>query len=312
MSRPGAVRSILVSLVAVGTMGCAQAGPSASPPASTQVAGSPEAPSASSTAPLSPTTASPGATGLEHPTGSADVVLRLTEQGGLMFPEIRAIDAPVFTLYGDGTFILKPASELPPPVGGPAQPVPSPAFRTGRLDESLVQALLTDAATVLGPARATYELPTVMDAPTTTFFIDIEGTPKNVEAYGLGLEAPEDPDAAARGALKALADRLRGLEGQGATTEYSPTSYRAVLFESGPGAMPQVRPWPWSDLKPADFVAPPDPTGLALPSRVLTAEQYRELGAPSVGGGLAGIYVRGPDDKTYALALRPLLPDEST
>ena len=310
MSRVRSVRSTLVSLLAAGMLaGCAQSGQSGSAP-STHVAGSTEVPSSSTTPTPLPATANPTTTGVQHPTGASQVVLRLTEQGGLMFPEIRAIDAPVFTLYGDGTVIMKPASELPPPVDGPAQPAPTPAFRTALLDEAQVQALLADAVSILGSARASYELPTVMDAPTTTFFIDIEGTPKTVEAYGLGLEPPDDPDAAARGALKAFADRLRALEGQGETTEYRPAIYRAVLFESGPGVAPNIRPWPWSNLEPTDFAAPPDPSGLALPSRALTAEEYQELGSPDVGGGLTGIYVRGPDDKIYALALRPLLPDE--
>lgn len=71
--------------------------------------------------------------------------------------------------------------------------------------------------------------------------------------------------------------------------KYEADAYRSVLTESGPAVGAPARPWPWPELTPADFTAPPDPVGLALPSRTLSDEEFQALGSPVVGGGLTGI-----------------------
>ena len=280
----------------------------------TLAACSPQASTPSSSGTPSPTpVASPSALGVGHETGATDVILRLSSGGGLMFPEIRALDAPTFTLYGDGTFVAKPAGAPPPPIGGAAPVEPQPAWRTGQLDEAEIQVLIGEAVRLLGPAKARYELNTVMDAPTTTFFAEAEGTAKTVEVYALGMETPDSPDAAVRAQFAAFAEQLStfGDEGTVESEPYGADAYRAVLIESGPGVGAPARPWPWPELMPDDFTAPADPTGLALPSRTLSDEEFQALGSPAVGGGLTGMYVKAPEgDRVYALALRPLLPDE--
>jgi hypothetical protein len=269
-------------------------------------------PSSGPTGPASPSAVPAGRT-IDHPSGSSDVVLRLTQAGGLMFPEIRALDAPLFTLYGDGRFILKPPSN-PPALGGAGPVVAQPAWRTATLTEPQMQALLLAAVDILGTARSRYELNTVMDAPTTTFTINAAGTTKTVEVYALGLEQPDSPDARPRAAFSTLSDLLRNVDQNGslATEDWRPDRVRGALFEAGPVAGPPVRPWPWPDLAPGDFAAPADPTGLALASRVMTPAQIAKLGITDVGGGVTGLHLSGPGDKkVYAFALRPLLPDET-
>lgn len=282
-----------LALVA-GAVGCAA--PASSPSAS----GTPS--------PVSTPTASPDE--LEHPTGATDVVLRFSEGGGLMFPEIRANEAPIFTLYGDGRIIVQPPSDLPPPIGAPGPVKPQAGWRTAKLDEAQVRELLRFALVdgALGIARPRYEVPTLMDAPTARFEVNAGGVTKTVEVYAL-LEEADPADAAHRAGFKALAERLRGL-GADATEEYDPDRYRGTLWESGPVAGPQVKPWPWPELTPADFVAPADPSGLGLPRRVMAQAEIDRLGLGDVGGGVSGLSFTGPDGKIYAFALRPLLPDE--
>lgn len=281
----------------VGAVGCAS-------PAS-----SPSASDSGSASPVATPTATPDQ--LEHPTGATDVVFRFSEGGGLMFPEIRANEAPIFTLYGDGRIIVQPPSDIPPPIGAPGPVRPQAPWRTARLDEAQMRELLRFAIVEgsLGIARPRYELPTVMDAPTARFEVNAGGVTKAVEVYALREEA--DPaDRAHRVAFAALADRLRSL-GNDATEEYKPDRYRGTLWESGPVAGPTVEPWPWPDLAPADFVAPADPSGLALPRRAMTQAEIDRLAIGDVGGGVTGLYFAGPGGNgIYAFALRPLLPDE--
>ena len=144
-----------------------------------------------------------------------------------------------------------------------------------------------------------------MDAPTTAFGLTVEGRTKTVEVYALGLEQPDNPDARPRAALKALADHLRNFEqnSQLPTVDYKPDRYRGVLFESGPVVGPQVRAWPWPGLTPTDFVAPADPTGMALPRRSMTPPEIAVLRVTEVGGGpgRASIW---PDSVVRGVCLR--------
>lgn len=280
--------------IAASAVGCASPAPSASPSASL---------------PTVAPTASPDQ--LEHPTGATDVVLRFSEGGGLMFPEVRANEAPIFTLYGDGRLIVQPPSDVIPPIGAPGPVLPAAAWRTARLDEAQMRELLRFALVDggLGIARARYEIPTIMDAPTARFEVNAGGVDKAVEVYALQEEA--DPaDAAHRAGFKALAERLRSL-GNDATEEYAPDRYRGSLVQTDIVGR-EFRPWPWPDLTPADFVAPADPTGMAIPRRAMTRAEVDRLAVVDPGGGVTGIYLKAPtDDAFYLFALRPLLPDET-
>jgi hypothetical protein len=69
--------------------------------------------------------------------------------------------------------------------------------------------------------------------------------------------------------------------------------------------------WPWTTLKPADFSFPADPNAFQLGTKTVSQADVDALGLGAVPGGFQGMVVTGPDNKLYALALRPLLPDET-
>ncbi len=229
-------------------------------------------------------------------------------------PAFLATQAPIFTLYGDGTVVFRnPAAELPPAVGN-VQPF-SP-FRTAKLSEDQVQALLEFALGEggLGVARPNYTNEMVADASTATFTVNAGGLQKTVAVYALGIDSGNGADAPARAAFQKLAERLGNLDANGAfTTEvYSPERYRGILTE-GLAGDPGARPWPWKDLKPADFKLPADPNAFQLATAPLTVAQVEALGVKPYQGGVQNVTLVGPGDgKLYSFALRPLLPDETS
>jgi len=267
-------------------------------------------PSTVPTASASPSVGGSG--GIEHATGPTDVLLRFEQGGGFVPPTFLAIEAPSFSLYGDGTVVFRNPTQDPlPPVGSVS---PERSFRTARLSEDQIQAVLKDALGKggLGTARTEYPNNQIADAPTALFTINAGGVSKRVSIYALGLETPDSPDAPARAAFQALAQRLQDFDQGGAfsTSEYAPERYRGILMDGGPAA-PDAKPWPWPDLKPADFVANPDPNASQFPSRVLSVAEVEAIGISPYRGGFQGLTLVGPDDgKSYSFALRPLLPDE--
>jgi hypothetical protein len=299
LARPVALAAIAVFVVA-----CSGASATASPPGT----------NAPSSGPSSAPSATPGGVGaIEHATGATDVLLRLEEGGGFVAPSFLVTQAPIFTLYGDGTIVFRnPMKEGPPPVGDIARFGP---FRTARLSEDQIQATLLRAIGEggLGTARAKYENNMVADASTTTFTLHAGGLDKTVSVYALGMDDPTSADVLARAAFQRLAGALSDFD-QGGTIPsqvFTPERYRGVLLDGGPGA-PNARQWPWAALKPSDFVAPVDPNSFQLPVRVLTPAEVAEFGVEGVEGGLTGATLIGPDGKFYAFSLRPLLPGETS
>ena len=288
---------ITVLSVAVIAAACSSAG-SASPSASSQ----PSAP--------------PTSGGVDHPTGTADVVLQLEEGGGFVPIEFLAGQAPAFTLFGDGRVVFQPAvTTFPEP--GPDGVVRNAPWRTAQLDAAQIDELLTFALGQggLGAASDNYGNDMVADASTSTFKINAGGVDKTVAVYALGLEDPNNAtDLVPRRAFKALADRLRDFDRAGtiSTDVYVPDSFRAVLVEreGDPGAKPS--PWPWPDLTMSDFMADVNGVGATqFPHRTMTATEVGELGLGDVAGGAQGVTLTGPAGKLYTLILRPLLPHET-
>jgi len=255
--------------------------------------------------------ASADAEGLTHPTGADEVVLRMEEGGGFVPIEFNATNVPVFTLYGDGRVVFQDANPIPPPANG--GPTIHPPLRTAVLSEEQIQALLDFAITEggLAVARERYDNPMIADAPTTTFTIRAGGVEKTVAVYALGLESEPGPDSSVKAALVKLAERLRSFDQGGAlpSDPYQPQAFRGALWEVGPG-VGAPKPWPWTDLAPADFTAPAAPNGVGFPSRDLTEAQLEALGLGTPSGAVSGLTFTGPDGKVYGFAIRPLLPDE--
>lgn len=264
---------------------------------------------------------SPGPSGdptgdvIDHPTGATDVILRLEEGGGFVPMEFAASQAPVFTLYGNGVVVFQQAIQSfpAPDANGVTRGAP---WRTAKLDETQIQELLAFA---LGPgglaiARAEYRNDMVADAATSTFTVRAGGLDKTVAVYALFEEAQPGPDGPARKAFFQLAQRLRDFDRGGSIPSdvFQPERYRGILIESGGGIVGKPVAWPWPALKPADFVAGPgDGTGgSAFPHRTMSAEEVAALGLGAVPGGAQGVFLAGPDGKTYSFILRPLLADE--
>lgn len=293
--------SFLLPIVLV-VAACTGAGDGPTPPGS----GSP-------TVAPSDVVATPDFGGIEHPTGATDVVLRFEEGGGFVMPAFLATQAPIFTLYGDGTVIFRnPALEPLEPIGSvfPMRP-----FRTARLSEEQVQDLLTLALGQggLGVARPDYPNNLISDASTAVFTINAGGIHKTVSIYALGLEMENTPDGPARAAFRSLADRLGNFDDGGAfaTDEYVPERFRGILLEGQPG-VPDAKPWPWTAIAPTDFVSNGDPNAFQLPAREMTIDEVEALGIEPFAGGFQGLSLIGPDDgKVYTFSLRPLLPDET-
>ena len=291
---------LLASVVACTSTGAPAASPSGAPS---------DGPSASPTE--APSQSAAG--GIDHKTGPADVLLRYDEGGGLMMAGYSAAQAPIFTLYGDGTVIFRnPLKDAPAAQGST---MPFNPLRTAKLSEEQIVELLTLALGEggLAVARPSYDNPMVADVGTTVFTVDAGGIKKAVSIMALGMDVePGNPDGPARTAFKKLADRLADFDQGGSieTSVYEPKAYRATLVDGGGMAAPDMVDWPWSDLTVKDFKPDADPNGLQFPHATLTPEQVAALGIKSVEGGFFGTPVKGSDGKPYILAVRPILPDD--
>jgi hypothetical protein len=253
---------------------------------------------------------------ITYPTGPTDVVLRYEEGGGFVMPSWLASQAPIFTLYGDGTIVFRdPYAEAPPAVGPVFRLQP---FRTAKLEQRQIQDLLAFALTDggLAVAKPNYPYDMVADAGTAIFTINAGAMEKRVEVYALGLDidaGSDVPDAPARAAFAALAERLRQYDQvAGVQAEaYVPPGYRGVLMDAGGFAGEAPVAWPWDDIAPSDFVSDPDDENQWFPKRVMTSAELDALGIEGYEGGFNGLTLIGPGDGTpYGFAVRPLLPGE--
>jgi len=270
-------------------------------------------PTASPTASPGSSPGSSGSTGaISHPTGPADLILRVSVGGGFVAPGYLATEAPAFSLYGDGTLIFRdPGSPTPSPIG---VVTPLTPFLTAKLTEDQVQALLADALDEGGlrTALAQYTLP-VADAPTTTFTVAADAVERQVSVNGLGIVAPVGADGPILARLAALRERLLRYGSTLSGTEvWAPGRYRGILMEAtilGAGT-----PWPWPSFSPNEFVQSSDLGTPPFPIRTLTPTDVAALGFGALPGGAQGITLISPlpAGTIYSFSLRPLLPDEAS
>jgi hypothetical protein len=247
----------------------------------------------------------PTIAGLEHPTGATDIVLRVAESGGFVPIEFTATYAPSFTLYGDGTVVFRDGQAVPPePVGNVMRSVP---FRTVRLGEKAVQAILEDALGqgALGVATGPY-MGMGADIPSTTFTINVGGKSKEVTVVGLSPDLHPN-DRLIVGALSRLGDKLRLFGNSVAAQPYVPAAYRGVLIPVDQPFGPVIA-WPWPDITPDEFASGENEF---LLTRTMTLAEVATLGINGAEGGLQGLAVQKAG-QIYTFALRPLLPDEAS
>ncbi len=288
-------------LVAATVLACTTSAPPAG-----DASGTPNAPAATPNQPP---------TGIVHPTGATDVVLRFDEAGGFVPVEFLAAHVPNFTLYGDGTVVfVQTSASIEPSDDGIGRGYP---LRTGKLTEAQVQDLLEFALADggLAIARADYQNPLVADAPTAIFEINADGASKKVSVVALGMDDQQPgPDTAIKTSLAKLGERLRDFDRGGSLSSaaFAPAAYRAVLTDASGGAGAPLRPWPWPTIAMDEFTFPADASALRQGTRVMTSRELDAIGIDGLENGVqSGIYVTGPDDKPYSLVIRPLLPDET-
>jgi hypothetical protein len=250
------------------------------------------------------------AAAIAHPTGSADVVIRVTSGGGFVAPRAILGALPAFTLYGDGSVIVPGA--VPQISPGPAI---SPLLRT-RLSERQVQTLLqrARAAGLLGGAAIDYgDMGSigVADAPTTTLRLNAAGRRITRAAYALGFAvgAGRLPVAQAQ-ARRALSTFIAGLPHELAGARYIPHAI-AVYVSPYSGQAPSgsdAVTWPLA----SDLASAGKPTSLGSGTRCITVSgrSVRTLLATLRTANDLSRWTSGKRPRAYALVARPLLPDE--
>jgi hypothetical protein len=266
--------------------------------------------------PTPPATSTP-APSLEvaHATAATSVVLRKDTGGGFVAPGFLLTEVPEFTLYGDGTIVYRdPAATPPTPLPDGASPLTP--FRTARLTEDAVQALLKFALgpSGLGVARSEYPAIGIADAGETSFTVAAGGVEKTVRVGALGFTGGRPgPDDAARAAFVGLADRLDRIGSAlgGPSQTYRPAHFRGFLSPVD-GVAGATIAWPWTAFGPAGFTEPTGGDAVMMPRRLLTADDVAKLGLGGLEGGAQGIPLAAPTGSgSYDLTLRPLLPDEN-
>jgi hypothetical protein len=256
---------------------------------------------------------SPPATGIDHPTGPNDLILRVHVGGGFVPIDYSLRNVPSWSLFGDGRLVVTgPQIEIYP---GPALP----NLQVSQFSEEGIQQILEAArdAGLFGPDRR-YDHPGIADASTTTFTVVAEGQRHFISAYALGFDEPpgmiSQEDLDARRALLDFQTKIgdRNWLPQGSITEEQPFDFdelRIFVRDDAPkdDALPQEElRWPLSPGL-ADFGTElPDLDlrcgsiqGADLDTFLPLAQQANEL-TPWRN-----------DNHLYGLILRPLLPDES-
>jgi len=229
--------------------------------------------------------------------------------GGFLYPGTALDVAPSFTLYGDGSVIYLPAAAAASGAAGPGG-----GLRRAEMNQEQIDALIDFALGPGGLAEAgeRYDDVPIADSVTVNFIIDAAGVRKTVSVYALGDESEPGPETAHRERFKLLAATLGGFDNEIARGNaadaggFEPAAYRVTIFPDEFGEIPPTADWPWDDLAPEDF--PRDQSGFGV--GILTPDQAAPLfdlpPSPDVGEPV----VIGPDDVSYLIRYRPLLPDE--
>lgn len=271
-----------------------------------------------STSSAPPASANPA--GITHPTGPDDLVIRLRYVGGFAPPSAHMLSLPVISIYGDGTVLVPGA--VPAIYPGPAL---APLQRA-TITPAGMQVLLEAAreAGLLGP-DAHYDLGGIMDASSSEFTVNADGSVHTISAYALfesGGRDPQNPGAdpavmEARARLLTFQNQLGNLEALlgpevGDATPYVPAALQLLVTDGAPvdeqalGQEPIA--WPL-DVPLAEF-------GETMPSLIMgercgvvsdsdaeklipLAQQANTLTPWTDGDGVFGI------------AFRPLLPGET-
>jgi hypothetical protein len=244
---------------------------------------------------------------IEHANGPADVILRFDIAVNLREVSVGLDDVagrwfrpgPEFSLYGDGTVIVR--NEFDQPSVADGQVLRAGPFRTVRLDEDAMQALLRYAIGDGGLAAACDVYPSMTDADMYSVIdIHVGELEKRVRIETLSPLGP-------------LTERLLALGGDGSARAaiWVPEQYRGSLVDLGATARPGTLAWPWAGVDAGDFAVPDEYAFFETGYRTMTVDEAAQLGFSLDGGVVQRAYLAGPDGATtYWFSLRPMLPDE--
>ncbi len=146
-----------------------------------------------------------GDTGINSPTGSGQLVLRIERGGGFVPVEYHLTNLPMVSLYGDGLLVTPGAQIQIYP--GPALP----ALSQQRLSPEAIQLLLQAAIDAgLDKGRDYTDLGSMMvaDAPTTTFTLTVDGQTHTTQVYALDFDLGPQPDGMSEEEFQARKDLL--------------------------------------------------------------------------------------------------------
>ena len=265
------------------------------------------------TEPEASSTMSSGGTGTTWPAGSiphlagaADVVLRLSDGGGMPLPGWDLIRLPEFTLFGDGRIIVVDGAPSRATLPGPP----------------LAEAILAVAKEAkLFENGGDYGEPGMTDQDTTTITINAGGATYTTAIYALGFDPSEGVSVTpeqqkARDVIEAFRARLNDPDGFGGPQlAWEPYDVPALKVFSQPAPAdidimytdihPNHLTWPLADLGTSGSAM--DNRGLR--ARVITGGDLATLKAALAQATQWTVWQSGSTG--YLLDLRPLLPDEA-
>jgi hypothetical protein len=190
------------------------------------------------------------ASGIAHPTGAEDVVIKLSYEGGFVPAGTAFVNTPNLLVSGDGR-VFTPAL-IPMIYPGPL--LPTMLVRT--ITEAGMQSLLAivHGAGLLATPPVYEDQPNVVDASSTVLTVTAGGETFVHSAYALGIVDPQE--AGARKTLLDVTLALRDIEkaagagNLGADEGFVPTAYRLQARTIDPAELtgqdpaPSVVDWP--------------------------------------------------------------------
>ena len=239
---------------------------------------------------------------------AAGLVLRMTQEGGLVAPERIPGRSPQVSVYADGRVLTE---------GPQIMIYPGPALADLQvldIGASRAAGLVTEAVAAGVRTGTDVGQPAVADAPATRFFVVSGGQEQSVSVPALGEAAPDDPrltpaqrDARAR--LNAFAGKLRDLAAAPGAKPYRAERVAALAEpwsapDDGLPGTPSPVAWPGPPL-PGAPLAP----GVKRGCVTATGEQAAAVLAAAATAKQNTPWTSGAEK--YRVTFRPLLPDET-
>jgi hypothetical protein len=255
--------------------------------------------------------------GIVHPSGSSELVLKVSTGGGFVPVEYNLTMTPEFSLYGDGRVIVTgPVVAIYP---GPALP----NLQTATISEDAVQAILAAAEEAgLLQSGVDYGQPGITDVGTTSFTLNVGSQTYQTDVYALGMEAGAGgltmEQQQARAAIQDFRSKLTDLTSfvtdqiQWAAYDYTDLIVFSQPVDPGSSTgstdvAPSFLDWPLGHLATLGVAVDPGYRRVVVTGNDLaTLKQKPPLEQANQ------ITVWKSAGKEYHLYFRPLLPDEQS